>query len=101
MAESNLTWESDNCFVPNFIPVNLKWYERDGFYTWDLKYKRDKFIKNTDLDFSQLKIVNFDMINNPNQKRKILKNIKRLTMKKYKSTLLNIEIKSIRQYFGT
>ena len=30
------------------------------------------------------------MINNPNQKRKILKNIKRLTMKKYKSTLLNI-----------
>lgn len=53
MAESNLTWESDNCFVPNFIPVNLKWYERDGFYTWDLKYKRDKFIKNTDLDFSQ------------------------------------------------
>ena len=32
MAESNneLIWESDNVFVPKYVPKNLKWFERDG-----------------------------------------------------------------------
>ena len=42
MAEStDLTWESDNCFIPKYIPGDLKWYERDGLGTWYLKNKCD------------------------------------------------------------
>ena len=31
MTESNneMTWESDNVFVPQYVPKNLKWFERD------------------------------------------------------------------------
>ena len=31
MAESNneLAWESDNVFVPKYVPKNLKWFERE------------------------------------------------------------------------
>ena len=36
MAElTDLTWESDNCFIPG----DLKWSERDGLDTWYLKNK--------------------------------------------------------------
>ena len=32
MAESNneMTWESDNVFVPKYVPKNLKWFEKYG-----------------------------------------------------------------------
>ena len=34
MDEStDLTWESDNCFIPKYIPGDLKWYQRDGLDT--------------------------------------------------------------------
>ena len=46
MAESNLTWEYDNCFVLKYILDNLKWYERSGLDTWYLKNKCDEFMKN-------------------------------------------------------
>ena len=65
MAEStDLTWESDNCFIPKYIPGDLKWYERDGLDMWYLKNKCDEFLENTDLHFAKRKIVNFDMIKN-------------------------------------
>lgn len=29
MAEGN-TWEVDNTFIPQYVPNDLKWFERDG-----------------------------------------------------------------------
>ena len=65
MTESNdLTWEATNNFIPNYIPVDLKWYEKDGLGTWYLQNKCEKFLNNTDLHFKKTQIVNFDLINN-------------------------------------
>ena len=65
MAEStDLTWESENCFIPKYIPGDLKWYEPDGLDTWYLKNKCDEFLENIDLHFAKRKIVNFDMVKN-------------------------------------
>ena len=65
MAESSgLTWKEDNVFIPQYIPNDLKWFERDGLDTWYLKNKSDEFLQNTDLHFKQRKIVNFDYIKN-------------------------------------
>ena len=64
MAESNneLIWESDNVFVPRYVPKNLKWFERDGLET--NQSKSEEFLANTDLHFAKRKIVNFDIIKN-------------------------------------
>ena len=65
MAESNdLTWESDNNFIPKYIPGDLKLQEKDGLDTWFLRNKCEEFLNNTDLHFTQRHIVNFDMIKN-------------------------------------
>ena len=64
--------ESDNCFIPKYIPGDLKWYERHGLDTWYLKNRCDKFLENTDLHFAKRKIVNFDMVKN-----KVPKNIRK------------------------
>ena len=63
-GSTDLTLESDNCFIPKYIPGDLKWYQRDGLDTWHLKKKCDEFLENTDLHFANRKIVNFDMIKN-------------------------------------
>ena len=57
------TWKVDNTFVPKFITDNLKWYERDGLETWDLRNKCSVFLENTDSHFKNRKIVNFDIVN--------------------------------------
>ena len=59
-----MTWESENCFIPKYIPGDLKWYERNGLDTWYLKKKCDEFLENTDLHFAKRKIVNFYMVKN-------------------------------------
>ena len=65
MTESNdLTWERTNNFIPNYIPDDLKWYEKDGRDTWYLQNKCEEFLNNTDLPFKKSQIVNFNMINN-------------------------------------
>ena len=58
------TWKVDNTFVPKFIPDNLKWYERDGLETWYQRNKCSEFLEDTDSHFKNMKIVNFDIINN-------------------------------------
>ena len=63
-GSTDLSLESDNCFIPKYIPRDLKWYERDGLDTWYLKNKCDEFLEDTDLHFAKCKIVNFDMIKN-------------------------------------
>ena len=67
-----MNWESDNCFIPKYIPGDLKWYERHGLDTWYLKNRGDEFLENTDLHFAKRKIVNFDMVKN-----KVPKNIRK------------------------
>ena len=57
------TWKVENIFVPKFIPDNLKWYERDGFETWQLRNKCSEFLEDTVSHFKNRKIVNFDIIN--------------------------------------
>ena len=71
MAESNneLIWESDNVFVPKYVPKNLKWFERDGLET--NQSKSEEFLANTDLHFAKRKIVNFDIIKKDVSKTKL------------------------------
>ena len=52
MAESHdLTWETDNKFIPKYIPGNLNWYEKDS--------KCEEFLNNTDLHFKKRHIIKF------------------------------------------
>ena len=65
MAESDdLTQEADNNFIPKYIPGDLKWYEKDGLDTQNLRNKCEDFLQNTDLHFAKRKVVNFDVIKN-------------------------------------
>ena len=41
---------SNNC-IPEYVPDNLKWYERDGLMKYINKLKYDDFISNTDEHF--------------------------------------------------
>ena len=72
MAESNdLTWETDNVFIPKYVPDNLKWHEKDELETWYRKNRCEEFLSNTDLHFKNRKIVNFDIIKNDVDKKKL------------------------------
>ena len=54
MAESNyLIWEADDNFIPQYIPGNLKWYEKDGLDTWYLQNKCEEFLNDTDDHFKK------------------------------------------------
>ena len=93
-GSTDLTLESDNCFIPKYIPGDLKWYERDGLDTWYLKNKCDEFLENTDLHFAKRKIVNFDMIKN-----NVPKNIhKQYQTVGHEEIRLNIKSKFARLY---
>ena len=54
----------DNKFIPKYVPNDLKWYERDRLDTWCLQNKCNDFLNDTDEDFKQMKIINFEMIKN-------------------------------------
>ena len=69
MADS--TWKVDNTFVPKFIPSNLKWHEHDGLDMWYLCNKCNGFLEDTDSNFENSKIVNFDIINNGETKQSL------------------------------
>ena len=63
MAESiELIWEHDNAFIPNYVPQNLKWYEKDELETWYRQIKCEEFLNTTNLSFSKRKITNLDII---------------------------------------
>ena len=62
MAEGK-TWEFDNTFIPQYVPNDLKWFERDELETWYRQNKRNEFLNDIDEHFKKLKIVNFDTIN--------------------------------------
>ena len=55
-----------NADIPEPVPDNLKWYEKDGLDTWYKKNKCNEFLEDTDHYFKTKQIVNFDMIRNSN-----------------------------------
>lgn len=56
------SWKVANKYVPPYKNLHLPWCERDGLLTYidQLKYK--KFIENPDDHFSNVEIINFDII---------------------------------------
>lgn len=54
----------NNRIIPKYVPANLKWHERDGLDTWYLQGKCQDFLQNTDSYFENVKVTNFDIINN-------------------------------------
>ena len=51
-----------NTLIPKYIPNNLKWNEKDGLDTWYLEGKCNDFLEDVDNYFSNVNIVNCDMI---------------------------------------
>ena len=45
-----------NTYIPEYVPDNLKWYERDGLDTWYQKNKSDEFLEDTDRYFHTAQI---------------------------------------------
>ena len=62
--QDKLTWEYENCFIPKYVPQNLKWFEREGLEAWYRQNKCQEFLNNTDLHFAKRKVINFDIIKN-------------------------------------
>lgn len=52
---------ANNC-VPIYVPRNLPWYEKDGLMTWYDQCKCEDFLRDTNKDIRETKIVNFDII---------------------------------------
>ena len=40
-----------NTYIPDYVPDNLKWCERDGLDTWYRKNKCNEFLEDTDRYF--------------------------------------------------
>ena len=59
-----MTKKVDDTFIPEFIPNNVPWYDRDGFNTWYKHNKWKELLEDTDNHFKILEITNFDMIYN-------------------------------------
>ena len=69
-----------NNYIPEFLPDNLKWYERDSLMTYIDKLKYDNFIKDTDRHFEKRKSLIFYILHKQARTEKIevnlLKNIR-------------------------
>ena len=78
-----------NTYIPQYVPDNLKWYERDGLDTWYQKDKCDGFLEDTDRYFHTAQIINFDIIRNqkqlPKNKLKQYQTVNYDKIKKYPS----------------
>ena len=49
-------------YVPSFVPQDLPWYKRDDLMTWYDQVKCQDLLRDTDRNFDETKIVNFDKI---------------------------------------
>ena len=89
MATSSVNTIYTNTYIPEYVPVNLKWYEKDGLDTWYKTNKCGKFLEDTDRYFHTTQINNFDIIRNQNQlpknKLKQYQIVNYDTIKKYPS----------------
>ena len=89
MTTSSVNTIYTNTYIPEYVPDNLKWYERDGLDTWYKKNKCDEFLEHTDRYFHTAQIINFDIIRNqkqlPKNKLKQYQTVNYNTIKKYPS----------------
>ena len=51
-----------NKYIPEYVPENLKWYERNGLLTDIDQLKYSKFTSNPDEHIKNSEFINFDMI---------------------------------------
>ena len=49
-------------YVPSFVPQDFPWYKRDDLMTWYDQGKCQDLLRDTDRNFDETKIVNFDKI---------------------------------------
>ena len=52
-----------NKYVLDCVPIDLRWYERDGLLTWYDQIKCKRFLEDPDRHFNNTKIVNFNIVN--------------------------------------
>ena len=50
-------------FIPPYVKPDLKWYERDGLMTYIDRLNYESFEENRDSYLSNVKVINFDIIN--------------------------------------
>ena len=78
----------DNKYIPQYVPDNLKQYERGGLEMWYRKNKCDDFLRDTDDHFNRTTITNFHMIRQKEKSPKInLSNTIPSTIRKLKNIL--------------
>ena len=65
-----------NSYIPFYVKPDLKWYERDGLITYIDRLKYERFEKNRDMYFTNVLVINFDIINNQIKKTPLKKSIK-------------------------
>ena len=89
MTTSSVNTIYTNTYIPEYVPDNLKWYERDGLDTWYKKNKCDELLEDTDRYFHTTQIINFDIIRNqkqlPKNKLKQYQTVNYNTIRKYPS----------------
>ena len=51
-----------NNYVPDFVPQDLPWYERNGLMTWYEQIKCENFVCNIDKHFKEANVINLDII---------------------------------------
>lgn len=66
MVQPTTTTISDkkfvNSYIPNYVPPDLKWYERDGFLTYIDQLKYSGFMSDPDDYLKKATVINFDMV---------------------------------------
>ena len=53
-----------NKVIPEYMPENLPWYERDGLMTYIDQIKYKEYAENKDEYLKNVEVVNFDIIHN-------------------------------------
>ena len=53
-----------NKYIPEAVPSNLKWYERDGLLTYIDQLKYERFNSDPDKYLEKAQVINFDIIHN-------------------------------------
>ena len=51
IVNKKMAFRKDNKFIPKYIPIDLKWYEKDGLDTWYLQNKYAEFVMDVDEHF--------------------------------------------------
>ena len=54
---------SKNSFIPLYVKPDLKHFERDGLMTYIERLNYEQFEENRDSYFSNVNVINFDIIN--------------------------------------